>query len=184
MKIVLIIFFLLNSAWAIQKDSFYRQRAIMLAQHEYEKSLDLMLLDPETCKVPLNREERIRVLKMNIEVLNKTGKLNHCSELRLIGSRKIVQDLEKQKIALNDANEKLTDDGGIETHDNVSVSEPIAEVLEPIDNAMPLPEETKDLFGTKPSSLPVLSGYVGVPYASTPEYDETFYYFSRARGHL
>ena len=70
----LLVLFYTNSGFAQsvkneQKEFFFKQRAIMLSQLQFEKNLDLMQLDPDTCKMPVEQSKRISVLQKNIKTL-------------------------------------------------------------------------------------------------------------------
>lgn len=181
MKQVFFVYFLTSifsvSASDDQIDSFYKQRAILLAQYEYERSLDLMLLDPETCRIPVQKEDRTRVLKINIKQLEKGGFLKHCRELKFRGTRKILSRLAEQKkhleniLTFRSQGEGLQEEGGSPTA--TTPLPVVAEILEPLETPPPKKKETEN-FGTPPSSNFILSGYQGVPYFVHPYWDETF----------
>lgn len=170
-----------GSSWAQQSTYFFKQRAIMMAQLEYEKNLDLMLLDPENCQVPLKKEDRIRVLKANIKSLNEVGKFSHCRDKRFLGRRRIIDALRRQRASVQQI-KNFDDPNGLVVNNNGNVNDaPIPDIeaiIEPEDDTI-LPESGTSLsnYGTPPSEPVILSGYAGLPYASTPISDETFYYF-------
>ncbi len=179
--IVLLLFFSPFVAESSQHEEFvFQQRGIMMSQLQYEMNLDLMLMDPANCSIPVIREDRIRVLKANIATLEREGAFSHCSGPRFVGSRKIVRDLEEQKKSViqmettfRAGKEGITVETG--GPGQVSATEGSA-AIDPVDNSRPKEEENITPMGSLPSALPILSGYAGVPYSLSAEIDETFGY--------
>lgn len=169
-----------ESVLAQQSSYFFKQRAIMMAQLEYEKNLDLMLLDPENCKLPLKKDDRIRVLKANIKLLNENGKFSHCRDKRFFGRRKIIEALRKQRASVQQI-KSFDDSNGLIVNNNGNTNDApvpdIETIIEPVDDSL-LPESGTSLsnFGTPPSEPVIMPGYAGVPYMANPMSDETFHF--------
>lgn len=147
-----------------QAQYIYRQRAIMLSQHQYEKNLDLIQLDPETCKVPVKKQDRIRVLKLNTKQFEEEGKLTHCKGIKFIGKRKIIRDLVEQRKSVIQIQEFENTKG--KSSDGITIQEPI-------DNTTPTGKDDFSLIGSSPFPLPIIAGYSGIPYFSN-FHDETY----------
>lgn len=184
MKLILLsILALCMSVSAIAQHSNYvlKQRAIMLSQLQFEKNLDILRLDPKTCLTPLDKDERLRILRANTQQLERTGKLFHCQDLKIKGRRKIMENLRRQKPAvIQMLGFNVPDEVGLSdsTAPVMATSTPpilASEIPDGQDNTEIQPREVNlPNIGSSPSALPVLSGYVGVPYLSNPYSDETF----------
>ncbi len=173
----------------------------MLSQHQYEMNLDFLALDPENCRVPLNRADRIRTLRLNTQELESTGVLSACRTKKFIGRRKIVQDLRTQRVAVENILTYATPGQGITptavvkptTVAEVPAPAPenapapsvvlapapaaeVTEILDPVDNSYLREPDPTPNYGANPSPYDIYPGYEGLPYLSRSGVDDTIYY--------
>lgn len=186
MQILLFTVFLSFGALAeVSQDIFFlQQRGAMLSQHQYEMNLDLMSLDPETCRVPLRSVDVIRALRRNTQELETTGRLSACQKKRFIGKRKIIQDLRTQRVAVEDILTYATPNEGITPTTITAPTLPpevdpeTREILDPVDNSYLREPDPAPNFGTNPSPYDIYPGYEGLPYMSKAGIDDTISYTS------
>lgn len=158
-----------------QLESFIQQRKVMLKQLELEKSYERLYIDPQTCQTPFELSKQNAVYNRNMKTLNETGSLKHCPDIEFVGPRKLTRNLFLQGQVIK---KMLTLES---QHESVAAKkdskQPVVVIENPVDKTVPLKRDTQALFGTAPSRLPILAGYVDVPYHSNPTVDETFNYF-------
>lgn len=158
----------------------------MLSQLQYEMNLDLISLDPDTCKVPLKRADKIRVLRRNTQELETSGALSACRKIKFIGRRKIVEDLKKQRTAVQNILTFATPGEGIKTAATPATT-PVAapetetvtetqDILDPVSNSYLREADPTPNHGENPSEFDIYPGYEGLPYLSKAKVDDTIYY--------
>ncbi len=154
----------------------------MLSELELQKNMDLMYLDPDSCRIPNERSKRLSTLRTNIQQMSTIGYFNHCRQFRFVGRRPILEHIRLQNRVVTDM---LQNSSGGTTVQPATKPVVTAEIIEPMpkpniepeDNtAIPmekLPVVTNTAV-TSNANAPMISGYVGVPYYVDPAFDETF----------
>ncbi len=186
MKLLISLGLILNMGSVFAHESFVlKQRAIMEAQLAYEENMNLMDVDPETCKLVVKKTDRIRVMKVNTETLKKNGILKHCPKTRVIGRRNILRNLREQAKVVNQVKAMNGQKEGIESSKKTSppgVEEKVKEsdIMDVVTRTV----ETSSIEGNwllrksngclKGSNLPFLTGYAGMPYVSAAELDDSY----------
>jgi hypothetical protein len=163
-----------------QESFFLQQRGVMLSQLEFEKNLELLVVDPSNCSVPLKKEDRLRVLRRNTQEIRERGFLKDCRSRRVIGSRAIIENLRRQRAHVENIQTYRAQGEGITATLSTSGgtdAPPVQEILVPEDNSYQREPDQVQNFGTRPSPFDIYPGYEGLPYMSSSQSDDTLYYF-------
>ncbi len=164
-----------------QESFFLKQRGVMLSQLEYEKNLELVVVDPDTCTVPFKREDRVRTLQRNIQELEQTGTLIKCRSKKVVGRRKIIADLRVQRVHVENIQTFRARGEGVKEDNSTTPTKPtneVSEILDPVDNSYLREPDPAANSGTKPSPFDIYPGYEGMPYMSKSLSDDTIFYFA------